>query len=679
MEAPYLPVDATPRSHASMKAPPPAMTPLQPGNRTSHPLAQSSVYQVQVSPGLRVELLPRGKGDSTVRLAQNHGELKMGMYVIAAVQGRTRISFYKLPESVVRKELDRLQASGLEYSLVLTNSSPQATPSASMLQQQQHLMTPSVYATPSVPSSGVKGGVNAAAANNNHFTASTTHGGGGADLLKSTQARQYVDEYENDELEGEEDANDDYQDVESVGLGSQSALRSNFPTTTSIDKAFLESVERLRSQRRAVEAIKRESQQKSLKIESMTSELRQVQQQLAEMREAYESLRRTAATTDTLEEALAQERNRNLKLEKDFEKLRADTKQAESNMASELSRARAEREEERVALQNALEESRLLYSEAQARIDELKKSLIQSNQERDASEAREEQTRRAFERAAAEQKERDVKAEHAMERVRIERDKAARKADELESLLAIARGQLTAQREAADASKERISVLERTVNELEENCRDLRAQLSEGDSRQSLKMREYESEIERLRREIDSILEVKEESRKAREELRAALDEEIRAHRASREELVAMEAAKREADEACERALRHARTMNERVTEISHQKDALHERLVRALAKGNALADELEEERRAAKALAETRLELLSQFVEEERRLDGTLMLASNAPPPAVQRRRAERKLEFPSPSKPQQSSFSRSRNIAETPDTIRSVRGMKQ
>ena len=85
------------------------------------------------------------------------------------------------------------------------------------------------------------------------------------------------------------------------------------------------------------------------------------------------------------------------------------------------------------------------------------------------------------------------------------------------------------------------------------------------------------------------------------------------------------------------------------------------------------MADELEEERRAGKVLAESRLELLAQFVEEERRLDGTLATTTSTRPNASVRRArtTERRLEFSSPTKPISStgSLASLKRAPETPD----------
>lgn len=571
----------------------------------------SAQSAVSVPSGVRIELQPRGLNDTTYRIGflqdyqpsvPNAPKLKSGLFLMAAIQGRSRVSFFKLAEPMVRKELDRLQDSGSEYLLLVseTPSSYVQVPIPPPPLQGFSMKSSSVF-TPAPPPFAPS-------------TSPSRHARQPLSPQKSLHEEEYGDGEEDDEEEEDFD-------------------RASFPSSAGgggggggqPEASFLESVERLRAQRRAVEQIKRESAQKSLRIENLEHEFQAKLGEIAELQEENLSLQRVAWQAGGSEEALDQEKQRVFQLELEINLLRAQNKAYEDSASELLSLEKRQLLDAQLEWQTRVEETKLENTELALRLEEAGKSIRQANLEREASEAREEAARRAYDRLCADQREREIKLEHTLERTRQERDRAIKRSEELDLALQASRNLANNHHEALDAAREQLFLAGKQHDELQAEMSALRLQVEEREAACVVKTKQAQADVDKLQRDLElqqtSLRQAKDDAEKFRQKL----EEETRQHRASKDALLRAEGLQREAVEAAERAQRHAKTSAERLGEMTKTKEALHDRLVRALEKGNALADEVEQERMAGKALAESRLDLLAQFVEEERRLDGAL------------------------------------------------------
>ncbi|KAH9258466.1 hypothetical protein BASA81_003515 [Batrachochytrium salamandrivorans] len=568
----------------------------------------SAQSAVSVPSGIRIELQPRGLNDSTYRIGflqdyqpsvPNAPKLKSGMYLMAAIQGRSRVSFFKLAEPIVRKELDRLQDSSSEY-LLLVSETPSSyvqvpiPPPPLPLQGNSFSMKNLSVFTPAPPSHSP-----------------SRHARQPLSPQKSLQEEEYG--------EGEEDEED--------------FDRASFPSSAGgggggggqPEATFLESVERLRAQRRAVEQIKRESAQKSLRIENLEYEFQAKLGEIAELQEENLSLQRVAWQAGVSEEALDQEKQRVFQLELEINSLRAQNKAYEDSASELLSLEKKQLLDSQLEWQTRVEETKLENKELTLRLEEAVKSIRQANLEREASEAREETARRAYDRLCVDQREREIKLEHTLERTRQERDRVIKRAEELDLALQTSRNLANNHHEALDAAREQLFLAGKQQDELQVEMNALRLQVEEREAACLVKTKQAQVDVDKLQRDLELQQTHLRQAKDDAEKFRNKLEEEIRQHRTTKDALLRAEGLQREAVEASERAQRHAKTSTERLGEMTKTKEALHDRLVRALEKGNALADEVEQERMAGKALAESRLDLLAQFVEEERRLDGAL------------------------------------------------------
>ena len=558
--------------------------------------------EVEIPPGTFVGVT-RDASEPVVRLAADAGRPGTGgMFVLAAVQGRTRVSFHKLSRVVAEGELARLAATGRPFSLVVSHS-PIAPPSttASTPQRLASSAMPGNLASPVRFSA--RPPVSVTMTPNANANTMTTTFYDGPDTI--------------DELDSV------FRSLAPPGT-NETGTGTGTGTGTHEDH-IRASVERLRAQRRAAESLKREVQEKTVKIQSLQTELRDAQALVQELRGQVLAATERDVLVRQLEDSVAAARADRDTLERELETSRVAQRDRENRLLSELEQTRRELDEERRRARETEQQQALRITQAEGRVAVLEQTCAQLTSEAEAAEASAQAYRRASESNASEHREALIRLERTLERTRAERDKAVETADRLEVGLAEARAALEAQASSRDAHAERERLVAQRMQELEDNASELRAQLSEAETRAVAREQERVRNAAQLEHAASEAQHREQEARASALKLRKELDEVDRELRAALEAVGAKELECQQARDGANRAQRHAATLEAQLAESAVKLNSTHERLLREMSRTASLLEELEREKTLSRELARSRLELLEEFVEEERRLDGAL------------------------------------------------------
>jgi len=520
------------------------------------------------------------------------GNVRVGQFLIGAALGSARVSFVSLSQPLVEKELMRLKSIKKPFSLLIadeldhhrdTNPETERTLSP----EKSYRRRVFAGATNSTPDREL---------NPQEFT--PQRNGKSPDV--TVDAREKV----------ESEDGEHHHDVDAVSV----ILRDH-------DVAKIQaSLEKLRSDRLAVERMKSESVKKDAKIIQLVKENEKLRSQLATHKMQIDSQKRLFSELELSKEKVTMLETRLEQKERELNEIRERSVATEEFLQTSLDQEKMARQEEKEESERNLEIMReeLRRAEEDSRAGTLRVNELREEMQMLSHLFHEEKN--AMQDLRAREDDRYASVQRSMEALQVERDELLLKTQRLELKEEDHLNTERNLRNALNTAEERANLLVGTTKELEENNVMLRKQLLEAERKHSdivdnisMRLKDSDHRVVHLQRDLD-------DTKNKIHHLESTRNGTSSEYNQLKTELLRKEQELQATKEALHRLTTQRKSMETQLSQASKKLETVHNRMLTEMSRSASLAKKLEIERRSCRDWAKQRLDLLEQFCEEEQR-----------------------------------------------------------
>uniref|UniRef100_A0A7S2SML8 Uncharacterized protein n=1 Tax=Mucochytrium quahogii TaxID=96639 RepID=A0A7S2SML8_9STRA len=516
-------------------------------------------------------------------------ETHVGQYLLGATLGSAQISFNKLPLQLVQKELDRLRSVRKPYSLILSNVPGQLPPNMGSERN--------VSVSPRFPD--LKENV----------------------LSNNPQERTPFRTCKTPDPRASSKFEIGEKKVTSFTPGPNNATQAyrGAPGIDDVTK-IQASLERLRNQRLMMEKLKTENERKDIRVRSLSKQVESLRSDLASAQEEVETQSRVfaelavhKATIQGLERELSEERER-------FSQNRESSTATLDQVKRVLDQEKRDRESERAELEtkiNALsvelEGERVRHQSAALDKNQLAVDLAHTRKEL-------EETQTSMEMLKSKENARYAALERSMQSLQINLDDSTERLKIVSIENETRTVSLKRTNEALSSSEERANLLVGTIAELEENNILLRKQLLAAETSNTSSNSKFAEKLHTVENELSEKKTLIAQLTKSLTLLKDKYNTECADHKDTRSSLLRKTQEGTNSVDALKRVTAQYNQAKNKITELNSKVEQLHTQMLQERTRCSTLAQQLEAEKNACRSWANDRLELLTQFCEEEER-----------------------------------------------------------